>query len=52
MLIYYFDPDKPAMEEFECDKVVGTVERIVAVNTTTNEQRSIPYFNFIYIINN
>ena len=50
MLVYYFDPDVPAVQEFQCTKVVAGVELATAVNTTTNESKSIKYIHLLYIV--
>lgn len=50
MLVYYFDPDTPAVQEFQCHKVVAGVDNATAVNVITNEIKVIKYINLLYVV--
>ena len=50
MTVYFFNPEKPAVEEFTCNKVVAGVDIATAVNALTGEQKQIPYMYLLYIV--
>ena len=50
MTVYFFNTEKPAVEEFTCNKVVAGVDIATAVNTLTGEQKQIPYMYLLYIV--